>query len=74
MDLKYPERAARFADEVRAFVRKELPAEIRDKVQRRQKNTPEDQRTWQRKLCDKGWACPHGRSNMAGRVSIRSSG
>ena len=58
MDLKYPERAARFADEVRAFVRKELPAEIRDKVQRRQKITPEDQRTWQRKLCDKGWACP----------------
>lgn len=58
MDLKYPERAARFADEVRAFVRRELPVEIRDRVNRRQKLTPEEQRTWQRKLCDKGWVCP----------------
>jgi alkylation response protein AidB-like acyl-CoA dehydrogenase len=58
MDLRYPESAARFADEVRAFVRKELPADIRDKVQRRQEITVEDQRTWQRKLCDRGWACP----------------
>jgi flagellar motor switch protein FliG len=32
MDLRYPESATRFADEVRAFVRKELPQEIRDKV------------------------------------------
>ena len=58
MDLRYPERAARFADDVRAFVRQELPAEIRDRVNKRQKPTPEQQRTWQRKLCDKGWACP----------------
>jgi alkylation response protein AidB-like acyl-CoA dehydrogenase len=58
MDLRYPERAARFADDVRAFVRQELSAEIRDRVNKRQKPTPEQQRTWQRKLCDKGWACP----------------
>ncbi len=58
MDLKYPERAARFADEVRSFVRAELPAHIRDKVNKRQKITPEDQRLWQSKLCAKGWACP----------------
>lgn len=58
MDLRYPERAAQFADEVRAFVRKELPTEIRDKVQRRQEITVEDQRTWQLKLCERGWACP----------------
>ncbi len=58
MDLKYPERAARFADEVRAFVRKELPPAIRDKVQRRQKVTPDELKLWQRKLCERGWACP----------------
>lgn len=58
MDLKYPERAARFAEEVRDFVRRELPADIRDKVNKRQKIKPDEQRAWQRKLCDKGWACP----------------
>ncbi len=58
MNLKYPERAARFADEVCAFVRKELPPVVRDKVQRRQKVSPDEVKLWQRKLCDRGWACP----------------
>ena len=58
MVLRYPDRAECFADEVRAFVRAELPAVIRDKVQRRQKTSPEEQQFWQKKLCDRGWACP----------------
>jgi len=58
MDLRYPENAARFADEVRAFVRKELPPDIRDKVQRRQKISVEEVKLWQSKLCARGWACP----------------
>lgn len=36
MYLKYPDKAAQFADEVRAFVRAHLPAEISDKVKKRQ--------------------------------------
>ncbi|MBV9628822.1 MAG: acyl-CoA dehydrogenase family protein, partial [Xanthobacteraceae bacterium] len=58
MYLKYPDKAAQFADEVRAFVRAHLPAEISDKVKKRQKVSPEEQRLWQRTLCDRGWACP----------------
>jgi alkylation response protein AidB-like acyl-CoA dehydrogenase len=58
MYLKYPDTAIQFADEVRAFVRAHLPAEISDKVKKRQKISPEEQRLWQRILCDQGWACP----------------
>jgi alkylation response protein AidB-like acyl-CoA dehydrogenase len=58
MYLKYPDKAAQFADEVRAFVRAYLPAEISDKVKKRQKISPDEQRLWQRTLCDRGWACP----------------
>ena len=58
MDLRYPESAARFADEVRAFVRKELPQDIRDKVQRRQHVSVAEVKLWQSKLCARGWACP----------------
>jgi alkylation response protein AidB-like acyl-CoA dehydrogenase len=58
MYLKYPDKAAQFADEVRTFVRAHLPAEISDKVKKRQKISPDEQRLWQRTLCDRGWACP----------------
>ena len=58
MYLKYPDKAAQFADEVRAFVRAHLPVEISDKVKKRQKISPDEQRFWQRTLCDRGWACP----------------
>lgn len=58
MNLKYPDAAERFSDEVRAFIKAELPAATRDKVFRRQKITPAEQREWQGRLCRKGWACP----------------
>jgi alkylation response protein AidB-like acyl-CoA dehydrogenase len=58
MDLKYPDGAKQFADEVRAFVRAELPPIIKEKVIRHAKISPDEQRLWQRKLCDRGWACP----------------
>jgi len=58
MYLKYPDKAAQFADEVRAFVRAHLPVEISDKVKKRQKISPDEQRFWQSTLCDRGWACP----------------
>jgi alkylation response protein AidB-like acyl-CoA dehydrogenase len=58
MELRYPDAAKRFADEVRAFMRAELPPTTRDKVFRRQKITPAEQREWQGRLCARGWACP----------------
>ncbi len=58
MELRYPDAAKRFADEVRAFMRAQLPPTTRDKVFRRQKITPAEQRDWQGRLCKQGWACP----------------
>lgn len=58
MYLKYPDKATQFADEVRAFVRAHLAAKISDKVKKRQAISPDEQRSWQATLCDRGWACP----------------
>jgi len=58
MQLTYPKDAQQFADEVRAFVKAELPVAIRDKVLRHKRISREEQVFWQRKLCDKGWATP----------------
>ncbi|MBN9081634.1 MAG: pimeloyl-CoA dehydrogenase large subunit [Rhizobiales bacterium 62-17] len=58
MDLKYPDEAQKFAEEVREFARAELPAAIKDKVIRHAKMSPDAQIYWQRKLCERGWACP----------------
>ena len=58
MDLEYPADAQSFADEVRAFVREQLPASIKDKVIRHAKIPPAEQRLWQNRLADRGWACP----------------
>ena len=58
MDLPYSPEVARFADEVREFVRAELAPETREKVFYNRTVPPEEQRAWQRKLSEKGWACP----------------
>ena len=65
MDLPYSPEVARFADEVREFVRAELAPETREKVFYNRTVPPEEQRAWQRKLCDKGWACPGWHSREA---------
>ena len=49
----------RFREEVRAFIAKELPADIRAKVAAERMDMPkEDQRRWHRILRKRGWACP----------------
>jgi len=57
MDLTYPDEVQRFAEAVRAFVRAELPSPTKDKVLRNAKLSREEQVYWQRKLCERGWAC-----------------
>lgn len=58
MDLEYPSEVQEFADEVRDFVRNNLPPEIRDKVLSYKRVSRDEQIYWQRKLCDKGYAAP----------------
>ena len=58
MDLSFPDELKGFADEVRAFVRAELPDELREKVKRNQSAEGELRLEWQRKLAAKGWAVP----------------
>lgn len=58
MDLNYPSELTKFADEVRAFIAAELPAETRDNVLYGRVIDRDERIHWQRTLCDKGWAAP----------------
>jgi alkylation response protein AidB-like acyl-CoA dehydrogenase len=59
MDLTYPEEVRHFADEVRDFVRAELPPEVRRKVLHHQRISRDEQIAWQGKLCERGFATPN---------------
>src|SRR5918992_436510 len=59
MDLTFTPDELAFRDEVRAFFRTALPAEIRRKTELNQRLSKEDTVTWQRILNAKGWAVPH---------------
>ena len=51
--------AAKNREEVRAFVRDNLPAAIRSKMVEGRRLGKDDLVTWQRILNAKGWAVPH---------------
>ncbi|HYP85817.1 acyl-CoA dehydrogenase family protein [Variovorax sp.] len=53
-----PEQAA-FREEVRAFIRERLPAEIRERLHRGHAPRKQDTVAWQRMLHERGWAAPH---------------
>ncbi len=55
MDLRFSENELAFRDEVRAWVAKNLPADIRDKVERGIEPARDDLVRWMRILSDKGW-------------------
>jgi alkylation response protein AidB-like acyl-CoA dehydrogenase len=55
MLLEFTEDELAFREEVRAFLRAELPAGIRDKVQNGFELSREDHVLWQRKLHERGW-------------------
>ena len=59
MDLRLTEEEIAFRDEVRAFVRDNLPASIREKGAAGRKLSKDDYERWTRTLADKGWAAPH---------------
>ena len=59
MDLSFTEDELAFRDEVRAFFRSALPADIREKLVAGGHPGKEDLVRWTRILAEKGWAVPH---------------
>src|SRR6201993_1761382 len=59
MDLRFTLEEIAFRDEVRAFMRKELPEATRAKMVAGRSLAKEDLVNWQRILNAKGWAVPH---------------
>ena len=59
MDLTYSPDELGFRDEVRGWLKANLPNEIRDKVVQYQHLAKEDLMRWHRILAAKGWSVPH---------------
>ena len=59
MDLRFTPDEAAFRAEVRAFIRDNLPADIRERLRLGHPARKEDIVAWQRILNRKGWAAPH---------------
>jgi hypothetical protein len=58
MDLNYSPEEAAFRDEVRAWLRDNVPADLRDKVLNYQSLEKEELRHWHQTLAKKGWVAP----------------
>jgi alkylation response protein AidB-like acyl-CoA dehydrogenase len=58
MDLNYSAEEIAFRDEVRAWLRENLPEELRDKVVEYRELTRNDLQRWHRLLAAKGWIAP----------------
>jgi len=59
MDLEFTKEELAFREEIRAFVKEKLPADIRDKVDHGQPLTKEEAVRWQKILYAKGWIAPN---------------
>ena len=59
MDLRLTADEIAFRDEVRGFVRDNLPASIREKTVAGRHLSKDDYVRWTRILADKGWGAPH---------------
>src|SRR5690554_1266124 len=55
MDIHFSEQELAFRDEVRAFLKAELPKDIADKVRLGKKLTKQDHQRWQAILNGRGW-------------------
>src|SRR5256885_13289813 len=58
MDLNYSPEELAFRDEVRSWLRANLPAELREKVERYEHLSKEELLRWHRMLAKKGWVAP----------------
>ncbi len=59
MDLRFTPEEVAFRDEVRAFIRENLPADIRERMRLGYPPRKQDTVAWQRILNRKGWAAPN---------------
>ena len=59
MDLRFTPEENAFCDEVRTFIKQNLPPHIRAKAAEGIRYVKDDIVTWQRILNQKGWAVPH---------------
>jgi len=59
MDLSFSPEEEAFRQEVRAFIRDNLPAHLKGKVRRGDFHTKEDYLAWHRILYRRGWIAPH---------------
>jgi alkylation response protein AidB-like acyl-CoA dehydrogenase len=59
MDLSYSAEDHAFRDEVRDFIKRELPADIKHKMQAGIELTKQDYTTWQHALNARGWLAPN---------------
>ena len=59
MELAYTPEEQAFRDEVRSFIRDNLPADIQDKVLNGKKMGREDFLRWHRLLHKQGWVAPN---------------
>ena len=58
MDLDFSPQDQEFRAEVRAFLEKSYPAELRAKQQNEEALTKEDYMSWHRIMAEKGWSAP----------------
>ncbi|HEY1944165.1 MAG TPA: pimeloyl-CoA dehydrogenase large subunit [Roseiarcus sp.] len=66
MDLRFTDEEAAFRDEVRRFVRAELPPSIRDKIAAGRHPSKDDIVRWTRILAARGWSVPHWPAEWGG--------
>ncbi len=66
MELSFSPAEQAFEQEVRDFVRNNLPGEIAEKVRRGQKIAKEDHVIWQQILNDHGWVAPSWSTEFGG--------
>jgi len=59
MDLSFSPEDLAFREEVRAFIKAELPVDVRTKMEAGIELTKADYVSWQHKLCAKGWLAPN---------------
>jgi alkylation response protein AidB-like acyl-CoA dehydrogenase len=59
MDLAFSPQELAFREEVRAFIRAELPAQVRAKMESGIELTKDDYVAWQHKLNARGWLAPN---------------
>ena len=66
MDLSYTDEELAFRDEVRAFMRDELPKEMSDKIRLGEELGKEGQEKWHAILNSKGWLAPNWPKKFGG--------